>query len=133
MQRVLDGVGRLKAILGAYALALPLQIAANLVLIPRWGAVGAAAATLAAHASLGLVLTAVVVASGVRFPVAAIGRHAAATAAMAGVVLLTRSLPILIPMAAGAACYAILLLVLSGSQSLERRLLVAALKRWRAH
>jgi len=48
------------------------------------------------------------------------------------VVLLTRSLPIPIPLATGATCYVVLLLLISGSQSLERRLLAAAVERWRA-
>jgi hypothetical protein len=51
---------------------------------------------------------------------------------MAVVVILTRSLPIPVPVAAGVVSYAALLLLLSGSQSLERRLLAVAVQRWRA-
>jgi O-antigen/teichoic acid export membrane protein len=128
----LTGVGHLKTILVAYAVALPVQVAANLILIPRWGAVGAAAATVAAHASLALMLAGFLVARGIRFPMAAFARHAVAAVGMGGVVLLTRSLPLPVPVVVGVVSYAVLLFVLSDSQSLERRLLVAALERWRA-
>jgi len=128
----LTGVGRLTAILGVYAVALPVDIVANLLLIPRWGAVGAATATFTAYASLALLFAGLLIASGIRLPLAAFARHAVATAGMAGVVLLTRSLPIPVPLATGATCYVVLLLLISGSQSLERRLLAAAVERWRA-
>ncbi len=129
----LTGVGRLPAILGAYAVTLPIQVVANLLLIPRWGAVGAAAATFTAHASLALMFAGLLVASGIRLPLASFARHAAASAGMAGVVLLTRSLPIPVPLATGAFSYVAMLLLISGNQSLERRLLAAAVERWRAH
>jgi O-antigen/teichoic acid export membrane protein len=128
----LTGVGRLPAILGTYAVALPIQVVANLLLIPRWGAVGAAAATFTAHASLALMFAGLLVASGIRLPLAAFARQAAASAGMAGVVLLTRSLPLPVPLATGAMSYVVLLLLISGKQSLERRLLAAAVERWRA-
>ena len=79
----LTGAGRLKTILGAYAVTLPVQVVANLMLIPRWGAVGAAAATVVAHASQALMLAGFLIARGLRFPVAAFARHAVATTGMA--------------------------------------------------
>jgi O-antigen/teichoic acid export membrane protein len=127
----LTGVGRLPAILGTYAVTLPVQVVANLLLIPRWGAVGAAAATFTAHASLSLIFAGLLVTSGIRLPFAAFARHAVASAGMAGVVLLTRSLPLPVPLATGAISYFALLLLISGNRSLERRLLAAAVERWR--
>ena len=127
----LTGVGRLWLVLSAYGLALPLQVGACALLIPTMGATGAAVATLAAHASLALVLLGIVRGLGVAVPWLAFLRHGLAALGMGAVVWLLRDALLPVPVAAGILVYVVLILVLSGAQSLERRLLAAALERWR--
>jgi O-antigen/teichoic acid export membrane protein len=127
----LTAIGRMWTILGAYALALPLQVIANLILIDFAGAVGVAIATVFAHAALAIGLVVVVIASGIRIPFAAFARHLAAAAGMGLVILATRGGPMIAAIAAGGLTYGALLFLLSRPDSLERRLLNMTLERWR--
>lgn len=127
----LTAIGRLWTILGAYALALPLQVIANLILIDLAGAIGVAIATVIAHAALAIGLVVVVVAAGTRVPFAAFARHLAAAAGMALVILATRNGPMVVAVCAGGLSYAVFLFLFSRPESIERRLLGVVLERWR--
>jgi O-antigen/teichoic acid export membrane protein len=118
----LTGSGHLWQIVGAYFIALPIQIVTNFLLIPTYGAVGVAAGTLLSQAAAVVVLVAAARGCGMSFPIGSILRHALAVAAMVLPVMVTRHLIIPIPILCGGLVYVGALLVISPATSLERRL-----------
>ncbi len=119
----LTGAGRLRTLIGCYAVTLPVQVLLDFALIPQFGAGGAAGATVAGH---GLLATTLLLASrrlGAGLPVAAYARYALSAAAMAGVVYGTRQLLLPIPVLLGAAVYVAGLAILLPRDGLEYRLL----------
>jgi O-antigen/teichoic acid export membrane protein len=125
----LTAAGRLRQIIAAYGVALPLQVVANLLLIPRYGAVGAAMATVLAYGTLAAALVVASLGLGIRFPWASIGRQMLAAGLMGGCVFAINDLPVLIPVALGAIVYVAAVLLLAPSSSLERRLLTEVMAR----
>jgi len=129
----LTGVGRLSHILWAYALVLPLEVVACVLLIPVAGAVGAAVAALVAHASLALILLARVQLIGAPVPWLAMGKHLLAATVMGVAVFVLRSVALPVPVAVGVVTYFIVLLMISDRESPERRMLASLGERigWR--
>ena len=119
----LTASGRLGRILAAYAVALPVQVAVDLLLIPRLGALGAAAASVAAHGVVAIGLAIAVSVVGLRIPWAGVFRHTLATGVMSLAVLATRQYMVLVPIAAGLASYLASLAILVPRDGMERRLL----------
>jgi O-antigen/teichoic acid export membrane protein len=122
----LTGVGRLWTLVWAYLLTLPLQVAANVVLIPMAGAEGVAIATLLAQGTLAVALLWAVQSRGVVLPVAGFARHVGAGLVMAGAVMVLSALPFPLVVVAGAFVYGAALLMLSPPDSVERRIIAAA-------
>lgn len=128
----LTGLGRLDRVLAAYALAIPVEVAVNALLIPAYAALGVAAGIVAGFAVLSLGLVVASRGFGLRMPGAALGRGLAATGVMALALLPIRELSLLVVVPAGAAAYALALLAIAPRDSIERRLLRDAASRLRA-
>jgi O-antigen/teichoic acid export membrane protein len=124
-QYVLIAAGRQRLLTGAFVVALVFNVAANLVLIPRFGYVGAAWVTVASEVVL-LVpfrMAAMTVAPGVSL-LHEVRAPLAATLLMAPVVWWLRdSIHPLAAATAGAAVYALALWSLGGIDHVQRRLI----------
>jgi O-antigen/teichoic acid export membrane protein len=127
----LTGRGRVGSILRAYALALPVQIAGGLLFVGEHGAMGVAAATVAAQ--LLMCASNLLAASrlGMLVPARALLRHALAAGLMGIAIWPARGLFVALPAALGALVYAGALLAISPASSLERRGLALAWARLR--
>jgi O-antigen/teichoic acid export membrane protein len=128
----LTGQGGVNAILWAYALALPVQLGCAYAWVGAHGAVGVAAATVAAQGVLCACNLFSVAKLGMAIPARALARHAVASAVMAAVVWPLRSLFVPIPALAGIAAYAAALLAVSPAGSLERVALAQLRRRFRS-
>ena len=117
--------GRLARILYVYAVTLPLQILGNAILIPRYGAVGAATAMVTAHGILAIGLVLGIRDLGVHLPWASTVRQWVATGLMSLALLATRQHMVLVPVAVGLLVYVAAMAVLTPADALERRLLAA--------
>lgn len=128
---LLTGGGKLRSIVVGYVFAVAGQAVVNLVLIPRYGALGAAAGTVTAYVLLAAYLLLSLRGIGVELPALPIASHAGSAALMAVVVFWTRSLPLPVPVVLGGAAYVGSLLLLSSRSSLERRLVAESIARLR--
>jgi O-antigen/teichoic acid export membrane protein len=128
---LLTGGGKMRTIVVGYVIALAGQAVANALLIPRYGAVGAAAGTVGAYVLLAIVLMGALRTLGVKVPLGAMLGHLAATALMGAVVLATRHLPLPIPVGLGGLVYLLVLMAVSSGSSLERRLITEVIARLR--
>jgi O-antigen/teichoic acid export membrane protein len=120
---------RVWPLVGVYALSALVNVAGNAVLIPRWGAGGAALATVVCEwLNLVLVVRLLRGAFGVTLSAAGLWRYAGATGAMLVVALLARPLGIVVAITLAAATYAMTLWVLGYTRSSDhlvvKRLLV---------
>jgi O-antigen/teichoic acid export membrane protein len=120
---------RVWALVGVYALSVLVNVVANVVLVPRWGAAGAALATVACEwLNLALVVRLLRDAFGVRLSAEGLWRYAVAIAAMLVLLPLARPLGVLATVAVAAAAYAAALWALGYTRSadhlLVKRLLV---------
>ncbi len=129
---LLTGVGRLWSMILGFAVAIPVQVAVNVVLAPTYGAVGTAAAFFASSAALLLVRLASARSLGVSLPWAALARQAVAAALMGVAVVATRELFLAVPIALGGLVYAGALLAISPADALERRAFAALRERLRS-
>jgi O-antigen/teichoic acid export membrane protein len=106
-------IGEERRVLGILALGVAANVAANLVVIPRFGIAGAAAATVGAEALILVLVLRRLRAAGVGSGIArALWRPALAATAMAAVVVPLRDSPIVLPLLAGAVVYGVVLGVL---------------------
>jgi O-antigen/teichoic acid export membrane protein len=111
---------RVWALVGVYALSALVNVAANLALVPRWGAAGAAAATVVCEwLNLVLVIRLVRGAFGVTLTAAGLWRYLAATAGMLPVVWAAQPLGVAPAIALAAAAYAGLLWALGYTRSAD--------------
>ncbi len=117
----LTGRGRVGSILGAYAFALPVQVGCAIWWVESHGAVGVAAATVAAQGILCVSNLASAARLGMGIPGRALLRHALAATAMAGAIWPCRELFVLLPALLGMGVYSAALLAISPAASLERR------------
>ncbi|MBI4728874.1 MAG: oligosaccharide flippase family protein, partial [Acidobacteria bacterium] len=125
-----NALGRERAIARALVAVVASNAAANLLLIPRWGITGAAAATLGAEALFFGLMSVILRRSGARADAATtVLKPAVAAAAMAAVVVPLRALPLPVPVAAGAAVYAGMLLVLRAITAEDREALLRLIRR----
>jgi O-antigen/teichoic acid export membrane protein len=120
---------RVWALVGVYALSVLVNVAGNAVLVPRWGAAGAAMATVACEwLNLALVVRLLRGTFGVRLSATGLWRYAAAIGVMLALVWLARPLGVLATIALGASAYAAALWALGYTRSAEhvlvKRLLV---------
>jgi O-antigen/teichoic acid export membrane protein len=120
---------RVWAIVGVYALSALVNVVANLVVVPRWGAAGAAAATVACEwLNLALVVRLLRAGFGVQLSAAGLWRYVGAVAAMLMAVVLARPLGVVVTVALAATAYALALWALGYTRSadhlLVKRLLV---------
>jgi O-antigen/teichoic acid export membrane protein len=114
---------RLWALVGVYALSALVNVVGNLVLIPRWGAAGSAAATVVCEwLNLVLVVRLVGHVFGLRLTAGGLWRYAGATAAMLGVVWLVRPLGALAAIVVSVAVYASALWALGYTRSIDHRM-----------
>jgi O-antigen/teichoic acid export membrane protein len=118
----LTGRGGVNAILWAYALALPVQLACSAAWVGEHGAVGVAAGTVAAQGVLCASNLVSVSRLGMAIPLRALARHALASVAMAAVVWPLREGFVAVPALAGVVVYAAALFAISPAGSLERAL-----------
>lgn len=128
----LTGRGRVGSILGAYVIALPVQIACGLWWVGEYGAVGVAAATVAAQAILCASNLYSAASLGMGIPGGALLRHLLASALMGAVIWPCRGVFVLFPALLGIGVYIAAVLAISPAKSLERRaagLLFARLQR----
>jgi len=112
-----------------YALSAFVNVAANAVLVPRWGAAGAAVATvLCEWLNLALVVRLLRDAFGVRLSTAGLWRYGAAIAVMLAALALARPLGVIAAIPVAAAAYATALWAFGYTRSadhlLVKRLLV---------
>jgi O-antigen/teichoic acid export membrane protein len=111
---------RVWALVGVYALSVLVNVVGNAVLVPRWGAAGAAMATVACEwLNLVLVVRLLRGAFGVRLSATGLWRYAAAIVVMLALVWLARPLGVLTTVALAAAGYAAALWALGYTRSAE--------------
>jgi len=120
---------RVWTLVGVYALSAFVNVAANAVLVPRWGAAGAAVATvLCEWLNLALVVRLLRDAFGVRLSTAGLWRYGAAIAVMLAALALARPLGVIAAIPVAAAAYATALWAFGYTRSadhlLVKRLLV---------
>ena len=127
----LTGAGRLRVIMEAYAVAVPVQGAVSLLLVSDHAAVGVATGTLFGQATLSAFLLRASTGLGMRIAYPVILRQVVSAALMALVVAATRSLPIAVPVVVGSLTYAGALWVIAPLESPERRVLADLASRWR--
>ena len=128
----LTGQGRVKAILRAYAFALPVQALLCWIWVAEDGAVGVARGTVAAQAVLLIGVVGTAHFTGLRLPWAGIMRHGLASAAMAAAIAPLCEHFIAIPVAVGACVYLLALISICPKESLERRILRALRAKFRS-
>lgn len=127
----LTGLGRMRALVAANCSGIVLQLIGQYLLVPSYGAVGAATATLIAYSVIAVITVALAVSEGVRVPWAGWLRIILATAVMAAAVWPLRAMLLPVPVLAGAAVYIVTLGMLLPRDSLERRLIRDVLARMR--
>ena len=127
----LTGAGRLRAIMGAYLVAVPVQVSVSLLLVADHAAVGVAIGTLLGYATLTFILIGAARGLGMWIAYRVILRQVTATAVMALVVAATRSLPLAIPVLVGFVAYVGALWTIAPVESPERRLVAGVVSRWR--
>ena len=115
---LLTGAGRIWTLVVCNLAALALQLVVDLALIPRLGAVGAAAGTVSSTAAAAALFTVACRPLGFRFPIGALLRQLVAVACMAPVVAMSGGLPLVFRIAAGAAVYGAAVAAWSGRGSL---------------
>lgn len=120
---------RVWTLVGVYALSAFVNVVANVVLVPRWGAAGAAVATvLCEWLNLALVVRLLREAFGVRLSTAGLWRYGAAIAVMLAALMLTRPLGVIAAIPVAAAAYGTALWAFGYTRSadhlLVKRLLV---------
>ena len=118
----LTGLGRLRGIIGAYAVTIPVQIAGNFWLIPDHGATGAAISAVVAETVLGVILVLLAARTGIRIPGGDFLRHTLCVAVMGAVVFVLRDWVLPVPVLAGGLVYGALLYTTAGPESIEKRL-----------
>ena len=124
----LIAVDRVWALVGVYALSVVVNVVGNAILVPRWGAAGAAVATVACEwLNLALVVRLLRSAFGIRLSTDGLWRYAAAMAAMLLVVWLSRPLGVLASVALAAVAYAAALWAVGYTESAEHRLITRLL------
>jgi O-antigen/teichoic acid export membrane protein len=97
---------RVWALVGVYALSALVNVVGNLLLVPRWGASGAAVATVVCEwLNLVLVVRLLRDAFGLTLSTAGLWRYAAATGAMLGALWLVHPLGVVAAIAVAAAAY----------------------------
>lgn len=126
---LLTGAGRIWTLVICNLAALAIQLAVDLALIPRLGAVGAAAGTVTSTAAAAVLFAAACRPLGFRLPVGPLVRQLAAVACMAVAVMATEGLALVLRVAVGGAVYGVAVAACSGRGSLERRLLALAGRR----
>lgn len=127
----LTGAGRLRAVMQAYGVAVPVQAGVSLLLVADYAAVGVAIGTLLGYATLTLILIRAARGLGMWIAYRVILRQIAATAVMALAVAATRNLPLAIPVLVGFVAYAGALWLIAPVGSPERRLVAGVVSRWR--
>lgn len=127
----LTGAGRLRAILEAYVIAVPVQVGVSLLLVRDHAAVGVAIGSLAGNAAMALLLLRAARGLGMSIAYRVILRQLIATGLMALIVSATRDLPLAIPVILGLVAYAAALWVIAPVESAERRLVANVVSRWR--
>lgn len=127
----LTAAGRLRIIIAAYLIALAVQAAVSVTLVPADGAVGAATGRLAGHVVLTTLLLVAARSAGVAIPIGGFVRHAAATSAMAGILLALGEVSLWVAIAVGGTTYVLALAALLPAGALERRVVAAMLARLR--
>ncbi|HEV8584863.1 MAG TPA: polysaccharide biosynthesis C-terminal domain-containing protein [Methylomirabilota bacterium] len=111
---------RVWALVGVYALSALVNVAGNLVLVPRWGAAGAAVATVACEwLNLVLVVRLVREAFGVTLAISGLWRYLLATGAMLAVVWTAQPLGVAAAVALAAGAYAAALWALGYTRSAD--------------
>jgi O-antigen/teichoic acid export membrane protein len=128
----LTGMGRLRALIGINLLGVTFQAVVLFFAIPRAGADGAAATTLAAHALTAVTFLTLSRQSGVSIPWRSFLRIAVSALAMAAALLPLRALPLPIAVAGGALVYFAAMALLLPRDSLERRLVASLAERVRS-
>ena len=114
---------RVWALVGVYALSVLVNVVGNAILVPRWGATGAALATVACEwLNLVLVVRLLRAAFGVRVSTTGLWRYAVAILAMLALLSLARPLGVLATVALAAAAYAAALWALGYTRSADHRL-----------
>ncbi len=128
----LTGAGRLRPILSAYLVAVPVQGLVSLLLVADYAAVGVAIGTVVGNALMGVLL--IRSARGLGMPVAyrVILRQLLATGVMALVVTATQGMLVVISVLVGFLTYAGALWMIAPAGSPERRLLADVVSGWRA-
>jgi len=129
---ILTGAGDITAIVKAYVVTIALVVPLNLVLVPRYGAVGTAAATVTAYMILTVCLARPALNIIRSVPVAAMFRHCLAAAIMAAAIYPLRHLGLPLSITTGAVIFAVALFLLTPSGGLERRILHFGFQKARA-
>ncbi len=119
----LTGQGHVNAILRAYAVAVPIQIALCWMWVADGGAVGVARGTLAAQLVLAVGIVGTARTMGLVIPWAGTARHVIASGVMAAVIAPLGGAFFAIPVLVGALVYAVVLVSICPAGSLERKLL----------
>jgi O-antigen/teichoic acid export membrane protein len=128
---LLTGAGRLLAIVSGYAAALVVQMAVNVLLIPRLGAVGAALGITAAAALQAFWLLGRLSRIGVELPIGGMARQACAAAVMGGFVWTVRDFPLPLCILIGLVTYGLVLFALVEREGVERRVAADVWRRLR--
>lgn len=126
---LLTGAGRIWTLVLCNLLALLLQLVVDVALIPRLGAVGAAAGTVSSTAAAAVLFVVACRPLGFRFPVAPVLRQLAAVACMAAGVEALGGASTGLRVGGGALLYGLAVVAFAGRGSLERRLLSLAARR----
>jgi O-antigen/teichoic acid export membrane protein len=127
----LTGAGRLRPILGAYAVALPVQAVVSLLLVADYAAVGVAIGTVVGNALMGLLLLRSARGLGMAIAHRVILRQVLATGLMALAVTATQGMPVVISLLVGFLTYVGALWMIAPVESPERRLVADVVSRWR--
>jgi O-antigen/teichoic acid export membrane protein len=127
----LTGLGRMRALVLTNGAGIVVQLAGQLLLVPRYGAVGAAAATLVAYAVVAFACVLLSRGESVVIPWSAWGRSLLAAGVMGAVVWPLRGYALPIPVGAGALVYVTTFALLLPRDALERRLVAELRARWR--
>jgi O-antigen/teichoic acid export membrane protein len=128
---LLTGAGRLRAIIGAYAVAVPVQAGVCLLLVTEYAAVGVAIGTVVGNALMGSLLVRAARGLGMVVDYRAILRQLIATAGMSLIVFATWGMPVVLSVLAGFVTYAAALWMIAPADSPERRLAADLVARWR--
>jgi O-antigen/teichoic acid export membrane protein len=129
----LTGAGRLRSILAAYMVAVPVQAAVSLLLVADQAAVGVAIGTVVGNALMGILLIRSARGLGMEIAYRVILRQVIATVLMALVVTATQGMLVVISVLVGFVIYVGALWAIAPVGSPERQLVADIVSRWRGH